>query len=217
MSDPLLEAIAVGFDTETGTLFDDVDLAVLPGEFLAVSGAAGSGKSVFAAILAGVLAPKRGSVRFDRRPMPPVGQRGRRPAFAPQDGALVPELTAAESVALPLQLWGVEGAEIGRRVDFWLDALGLSACTDRAVADLSGGQRQRVSIARTLAGQSDALIFDEPTAEIDAANRALVLSLMLSARDNGAAVVAITHDEDVLEKASRVFELRAPAEIGALS
>jgi putative ABC transport system ATP-binding protein len=205
----VVEAVGVGFDGDRGPLFDDVNLSAGAGELLVISGAAGSGKSVLASILAGVMAPDRGVVNFEGKPMPGVGERGTRPSFAPQDGALVPELTAAESVSLPLQLRGLPSAEIDRRVDQWLGALGLSACTDRPVADLSGGQRQRVSIARTFASQSSALIFDEPTAEIDAANRELVLSLVLSARDEGAAVIAVSHDADVAAVASRLFELKA--------
>jgi putative ABC transport system ATP-binding protein len=206
---PIIEAIELGFDGDRGPLFDGVNLSADAGELLVISGAAGSGKSVLASILAGVMAPARGAVRFEGKPMPAVGERGDRPSFAPQDGALVPELTAAESVSLPLQLCGVAPSEIERRVDYWLGALGLAACTDRPVSDLSGGQRQRVSIARTFASQSDALIFDEPTAEIDAANRELVLSLMLNARHAGSAVVAISHDADVAAVANRYFELKA--------
>jgi ABC-type lipoprotein export system ATPase subunit len=215
VSAPVLEAVGVGFDGDHGPLFDGVSLSVAQRELLVITGTAGSGKSVLAAILAGVMSPARGVVSFEGEPMAPVGQRGERPAYAPQDGALVPELTAAESVALPLQLRAFAPSEIDRRVEHWLGVLGLAACTDRAVADLSGGQRQRVSIARTFASQSSALIFDEPTAEIDAANRALVLSLMLDARDHGAAVIAISHDSDVEESANRRFELRAAVELAS--
>lgn len=209
MTEAVIEAMGIGFDGDRGPLFDGVSLSASAGELLVISGAAGSGKSVLAAVLAGVMAPDRGVVQFAGRRMPEVGERGERPSFAPQDGALVPELTAAESVSLPLQLRGVAPSEINRRVDHWLGALGLAACTDRPVADLSGGQRQRVSIARTFASQSCALIFDEPTAEIDAANRELVLSLMLGARDEGAAVIAVSHDADVATAANRRFELEA--------
>jgi putative ABC transport system ATP-binding protein len=213
VSEAVVEANGVGFDGDRGPLFDGVNLSAVSGELLVISGAAGSGKSVLAAILAGVIAPARGTVRFEGKPMPEVGERGERPSFAPQDGALVPELTAVESVSLPLQLRGIAASEIDRRVDYWLGALGLAACADRPVSDLSGGQRQRVSIARTLASQSSALIFDEPTAEIDAANRALVLSLMLVARDDGAAVLAVSHDADVAAAANRHFELEAKAAV----
>ena len=211
MTIPVIEALGVGFDGDRGPLFDGVSLSADAGELLVISGAAGSGKSVLAAILGGVMAPARGVVSFEGKKMPEVGQRGERPSFAPQDGALVPELTAAESVGLPLQLRGLAPSEIDQRVGHWLGALGLAACTDRPVADLSGGQRQRVSIARTFATQSSALIFDEPTAEIDAANRELVLSLMLNARDVGAAVIAVSHDEDVADAANRLFELTTTA------
>lgn len=209
MSEAVIEATGIGFDGDRGALFDGVELSAYARELLVISGAAGSGKSVLAAVLAGVMAPTRGAVRFEGKPMPAVGERGIRPSFAPQDGALVPELTAAESVSLPLQLREVPPSEIDRRVDHWLGALGLAACRDRPVADLSGGQRQRVSIARTFASQLSALIFDEPTAEIDAANRELVLSLMLNARDEGVAVIAISHDADVVGAADRIFELKA--------
>ncbi|MGA8296223.1 MAG: ATP-binding cassette domain-containing protein [Acidimicrobiales bacterium] len=215
MTEAVVEAFGLGFDGDHGPLFDGVNLSVQERELLVVTGAAGTGKSVLAGILAGVIAPHRGRVNFEGAPMPEVGQRGDRPAFAPQDGALVPELTAAESVGLPLQLRGIAAEEIDRRVDYWLGVLGLAACTDRAVADLSGGQRQRVSIARTFATQSDALIFDEPTAEIDAANRALVLSLMLDARDHGSAVIAISHDEDVATGANRLFDLTPASQMSA--
>jgi putative ABC transport system ATP-binding protein len=217
VSEPVIEATGVGFDGDRGPLFDDVNLSAFSGELLVIRGAAGSGKSVLAAILAGVMAPDRGVVHFKGELMPEIGERGERPSFAPQDGALVPELTAAESVSLPLQLRGLAAAEIDRRVELWLGALGLAACSDRPVADLSGGQRQRVSIARTFASQLDALIFDEPTAEIDAANRELVLSLMLSARDEGVAVVAVSHDADVAAAANRLFELQAATAMAAPS
>ncbi|MGB9112425.1 MAG: ATP-binding cassette domain-containing protein [Acidimicrobiales bacterium] len=217
MSEAVVAAFGVGFAGDGGPLFDDVSLSAFKRELIVISGAAGSGKSVLAAILAGVMAPDRGTVQFEGKPMPEVGERGERPSFAPQDGALVPELTAAESVSLPLQLRGVAVSEIDRRVELWLEALGLAACADRPVADLSGGQRQRVSIARTFASHSIALIFDEPTAEIDAANRALVLSLMLNARDGGAAVIAVSHDADVAAAADRLFELEAAAAVAASS
>jgi putative ABC transport system ATP-binding protein len=207
VSEARLEAHGVGFDAAAGPLFDGVDLAAFAGQLLVVTGAAGSGKSVFAAILAGALAPARGSVSYLGRPMPPVGHRGDRPSFAPQDGALVAELTATESIGLPMQARRVDRDEIRARTEQWLRALGLTTCADRPVSELSGGQRQRVSIARALASSLPAVVLDEPTAELDAANRAIVRALILAERDRGAAMVVISHDPDVEEVADRSYQL----------
>ena len=207
MSDAALAALGVGFDGDDGPLFDGIDIGVGPGELLVVTGPAGAGKSALAAILAGVLRPSRGAVTFLGHPMPPVGAPGERPAFAPQDGALVPELTAAETVGLPLQARRLERGEIRERAERWLGILGLTPCADRVVAELSGGQRQRVSVARAFAAAAPVLVLDEPTSEIDADNRALVLSLMLAERARGAAIVAVSHDPDVEAVADRRYTL----------
>lgn len=210
----MLEAIDVGIDRDDGALFSGVNLSASPGEVLVVTGESGSGKSVLAAVLAGVIDADRGEVRFDGAPMPPPGADAPRPSFAPEDGAHVPTLTAAEAVGLPLQARRVARAEVREREARWLGAVGLAACADRLVSDLSGGQRQRVSIARALALGAPVLVLDEPTSELDADNRAIVLALLSQERERGAAIVVVSNDPVVIEAADATYELGAPEVAG---
>jgi len=205
-----LEAINVGIDRDEGVLFEGVNLAARSREVLVITGESGSGKSVLAAVLAGVIAADHGEVRFDGTPLPPPGADAPRPAYAPEDGAHVSTLTAAETVGLPLQASRVPRDEVHERVGRWLGAVGLANCADRLVSDLSGGQRQRVSIARALALSAPAIVLDEPTSELDADNRAIVIALLKQERDRGGAIVVVSNDPVLVEAADATFALGAP-------
>jgi ABC-type lipoprotein export system ATPase subunit len=156
--------------------------------------------------LAGIIEPDRGEVTFSGTSL---RQRTTlaHPALVPQDFGLVSALTAAETVSLPLQVRSLAKEEIRDRAATWLGALGLEMCADRTVAELSGGQRQRVAIARALVIGADVLVMDEPTAELDPDNRALVLSLIEHELVRGAVVIVVSHEVDVIERADLVFEL----------
>ena len=127
--------------------------------------------------------------------------------FVPQTFGLAPWLTAAENVALVMQVLGLPPDVVEQRTTEALEAIGLGAAFDRIVTELSGGQRQRVAVARALAAEPAVIIADEPTAELDAENRSLVLDLLLDATDAGAAVVLATHDPEVTRRCTRLLVL----------
>ena len=202
-----LRAISVGVDVGGRTLLNDINLLVSSGQMIAITGNSGSGKSVLAHTLAGIIEPDRGEVSHDGAPLTANSPFSARPALVPQDFGLVSVLTCGETVALPLQVRSLPKEEIRERVAIWLGALGLESCAKRTVAELSGGQRQRVAIARALAIGADAIVLDEPTAELDPANRALVLSLLVAELARGAALVVVSHEADVIAQADFIYEL----------
>jgi putative ABC transport system ATP-binding protein len=202
-----LRAVSVGVDVGGRTLLRDVDLLVSSGQMVVITGASGSGKSILAHTLAGIIEPDRGEVLYDGTPLTAHSPFSVRPALVPQDFGLVSVLTCSETVALPLQVRALVKEEIRERVAIWLGTLGLESCAKRTVAELSGGQRQRVAIARALAIGADAVVLDEPTAELDATNRALVLSLLDTELARGAALVVVSHEADVIARADFVYEL----------
>jgi putative ABC transport system ATP-binding protein len=181
-------------------LLDRVDLEVEPGELVAVTGPSGSGKTTLLLILAGVLKPDAGSVRYIPHEPDPHRAGPVVVGLVPQTLALSSSSTAAENVALPLQARAIDPAEIERRLGEQLAALGLAAQRDRLVTDLSGGQRQRVAVARALALAPDILIADEATAELDADNQAIVMERFTESAARGTAVVLATHDPLVAER-----------------
>ena len=193
MSEPALKATGVGVDIDGRAIFDGVSLTAEPGSMTVITGPSGTGKTTLARVFASFRAPDRGEVVFAS----PV-----RPALVAQDEGLVSVLTAAETVALPLQMQGLPRDEIRNRSRHWLEATGLDACADRLVDELSGGQRQRLAIARALAMRADVLVLDEPTAGLDAGNRNMVVALLQAELDRGAAVVVVSHDAEILARAT---------------
>jgi ABC-type multidrug transport system ATPase subunit len=202
-----LSATHLGVDVAGRTLLDQVNLSVAPGQILAITGVSGSGKTVLAHTLAGVRRPDRGEVRAGDVVVDADTDFMRRPALVTQDFGLVAVLTATETVGLPLQSLSLTKEEIRARTSFWLTQLGLESCAQRPVSDLSGGQRQRVAIARALAKGSDALVMDEPTAELDPVNRGVLLRLLDAECARGVAIVVVSHESDVVERADNVFEV----------
>jgi len=170
-------------------IVDGVDIDVAPGRILAVTGPSGSGKSTLLAVLAGLVQPDAGTVE--------PADRAERTGIVFQGYGLLPVLTAAENVELPLQLAGVARDEVGRRAEAALARAGLADITDRLAEELSGGQRQRVAVARALVVEAGLLVADEPTAELDADTAAVVLAALRAEAAAGAAVVIATHDPDV--------------------
>ncbi|MGN6332515.1 MAG: ABC transporter ATP-binding protein [Motilibacteraceae bacterium] len=185
-------------------ILDGVDMLAQPGRILAVTGPSGSGKSTLLSVLAGQVRADEGEVRLGEHV---VGERGR--AGAPdavlgmvlQGYGLLPVLTAAENVELPLQLRGVPRAQVRARAARALVRAGLGEVVegagDRLAEELSGGQQQRVAVARGLVVDPDVLLADEPTSELDAATRDVVVAALREEADLGATVVLATHDPEV--------------------
>ncbi len=191
------------------TILDGVSLEVSSGRLLAVRGPSGSGKSSLLTVLGGLVAPSGGTVKLDGACVSPSGgvSLRRRFGFVLQGYGLVAALTARENVAVVLQAARVARAQVHSRVDGVLGQVRLAAVADHLVEDLSGGQQQRVAVARALVTASDVLLADEPTAELDADNRGLVVSLLVERARSGAAVVIASHDPDVIAACDDVLDL----------
>ena len=185
------------------------------GEILAIMGPSGSGKSTLLHCLAGIFTPDRGEVWFDGSRLDTMSEadrtRLRRTAFGFvfQFGQLVPELTAADNVALPMLLNRVSRRAAYKSAGLWLDKLGLGDKSGRRTGELSGGEAQRVAIARAL-GLGPTLIFaDEPTGSLDSLTGEKVMDLLVGlAREGGTTVVLVTHDARVAAYADRVVLVR---------
>jgi putative ABC transport system ATP-binding protein len=190
-------------------------VAVGQGEILAIMGPSGSGKSTLLHCLAGIFRPDDGEVWFNGRRLDQLGEaertRLRRTAFGFvfQSGQLVPELTAADNIALPLLLNRVNRKSAYRLAASWLERLGLDDKGARRTGELSGGEAQRVAIARALAITPTVLFADEPTGSLDSLTGEKVMDLLVGlAREEGTTVVLVTHDARVAAYADREVMVR---------
>lgn len=191
-----------------------VDLAVSRGEVLLMMGPSGSGKTTLLSVLGAILGASAGSVLVNgeeivgrpERDLPRI--RRLHVGFVFQGFNLFPALTAAENVALALDIRGVKGRAARARAMESLAAVGLEAKADRHPADLSGGQKQRVAIARALVGDPTIVLADEPTAALDAESGRTVLDLLRSlAHERDRAVVMVTHDHRATTWADRTVHI----------
>jgi putative ABC transport system ATP-binding protein len=190
-------------------------VSVRAGEVLAVMGPSGSGKSTLLHCLAGILVPDSGEVHFDGRRVDTMDETRRstlrraRFGFVFQFGQLVPELSAAENVALPLLLGGMRRAAALAEAGRWFDRLGLAGLERRRSGELSGGQAQRVALARGLVGRPEILFADEPTGSLDSVTGEQVMDhLVDAARAAGTTVILVTHEPRVAAYADREVIVR---------
>ena len=198
----------------SGALFEGVDLELASGERVAIVGESGSGKSTLLNIVAGLDRPDRGEVLLEGARLDfgddDALARWRRAnvGFVFQAFHLLPYLSVAENVALPLALLGVAGAERASRALASLDAVGLGAWASRRPGTLSGGEMQRVAIARALVHRPRLLLADEPTGNLDEANAGIVLRCLADeVRRAGAAALMVTHSRVAAASADRVLRL----------
>jgi putative ABC transport system ATP-binding protein len=192
-----------------------VDLTVGRGQLLAVRGRSGSGKTTFLNLLGGLDRPTAGRVVVDGREVSSmsepalVGMRRRTVAFVFQTFGLVPILSAAENVEVPLRLVKADPREREARVAELLELVGLAERARHRPHELSGGEQQRVSVARALANRPKLLIADEPTGQLDSETGHTIMQLIRSiVRAEGITAVVATHDPLMLDVADRVVELR---------
>jgi putative ABC transport system ATP-binding protein len=191
-----------------------VDLCVEEGSMVAVMGPSGSGKSTLLTIAGSLEEPSGGEVLVGGAPLSGMsrrvraGLRRRFLGYVFQDFNLLPGLTAAENVALPLELDGVPARKARTAAMAALDRLGLADRADRFPDDLSGGERQRVAIARAVVGPRRLLLADEPSGALDSANGEAVMRLVHEACRRGTAAVVVTHDAQLASWADRVVFLR---------
>ncbi|MCF6470973.1 ABC transporter ATP-binding protein [Nonomuraea sp. MG754425] len=193
----------------------EVSLEIAEGEIVAVTGPSGAGKSTLMHCLAGVVRPESGEVVLDGRRIDTLVEAEltalRRESFGIvfQFGELVPELTAAENVALPLLFNRRDRREAMATAAEWLARLNVSDCADQRIGELSGGQRQRVAVARALVTGPRVVFADEPTGSLDSTGGEQVLRALLdTARADRTAVVMVTHDNRVAAYADREIVLR---------
>jgi putative ABC transport system ATP-binding protein len=211
----VIEARDVVFSFGKTPALRGASIAVDAGEILAIMGPSGSGKSTLLHCMAGILVPSSGEIHFAGRRVDTMGETERstlrrdRFGFVFQFGQLVPELTAAENVALPLLLGGARRAEALRKAYGWFERLGLAGMEQRRSGELSGGQAQRVALARGLVAQPLVLFADEPTGALDSLTGEQVMDLLVgSAREQGTTVILVTHEPRVAAYADREVIVR---------
>ena len=191
-----------------------LSLTVSPGELVAVMGPSGSGKSTLLHLAGGLDHPTSGRVRVEGVDLGSLSARElarvrrRSVGYVFQDFNLVPALTAAENVALPLELDGCSARKARRQAVDALAEVGIEELADRFPDDMSGGQQQRVAIARALVGERRLVLADEPTGALDSTTGEAVMALLRSRCDAGAAGMLVTHDARHAAWADRVVFLR---------
>ena len=180
------------------------------GEIIAIMGPSGSGKSTLLHCMAGIFKPDSGQVWFDGTRLDELGETKRTElrrtafGFVFQFGQLVPELSTADNIALPLLLSRVKRKTAYQTAESWLVRLGLAELGARRTGELSGGQAQRVALARALAPRPKVIFADEPTGSLDSLASESVMDLLVGiAREEGTTVVLVTHDARVAAYADR--------------
>jgi putative ABC transport system ATP-binding protein len=186
-----------------------LDVGIEAGEYVAIMGPSGSGKSTLLNLLGLLDRPDAGTYRLEGRDVTTLSAdeqaavRSRRIGFVFQSFHLVPRLTAAENIALPMMLAGMAAAERARRVAQALKDFGLESRADHRPDQLSGGQRQRVAIARATVMQPAVLLADEPTGNLDRATGDDVINLLEALNARGMTLIVVTHDQKIGSRARR--------------
>jgi putative ABC transport system ATP-binding protein len=194
---------------------DGVSLLVEQGEMVALQGPSGSGKTTLLLLIAALLAPDSGTIRFAGRELSSMSDDEvsdylmRDVGFIYQSYRLMPRVSTLENAALKLLVGGMGIREAQARAEPWLHRLGLGERLEHTPEQLSGGERQRVAIAGALAGEPRLILADEPTGNLDSARSGKTIELLRSlAHEQGAAVVLVTHDIEAAALADRRYTLR---------
>ena len=201
-----------GLESEVRAL-DGVSLSVDYGEFVAIVGSSGSGKSTMMNILGCLDVPTRGEYMLDDVPIAHRTEReladirSRKISFIFQGYNLIPSLSVWQNVALPMTYQGVKPSERQRRAMDALEAVGITAKADSRPGQLSGGQQQRVAIARAIATASPIIMADEPTGALDSKTGQQVLYILRGLHRLGTTVILITHDNGIAATARRCVRL----------
>ena len=218
MTVPLVETLSLvkEYASGGGTVhaIDGVSLAIARGEFVAIMGASGSGKSTFMNMIGCLDIPSSGDVRIDGTATSAMDSdalaelRNRKIGFVFQQFNLLPRTTALDNVAVPLIYAGVGRAERLERARATLKAMGLGDRLDHSPAKLSGGQQQRVAIARALVTEPLMLLADEPTGALDSQTSEDIMHLFQTLNEAGNTIVLVTHEREIADHASRRIMFR---------
>jgi putative ABC transport system ATP-binding protein len=211
-----LQQVSKTYETPAGKFaaLKDIDLDIQPGQFVGVVGKSGSGKSTLLNMVAGIDRPTSGSVSVAGTTIHGLSEnklavwRGRNVGFVFQFFQLLPTLTAAENVMLPMDFSGaVPFRERRKRAVALLERVAVGAHADKLPATLSGGEQQRVAIARALANEPPLVLADEPTGNLDSVTATAILDLFRTMANQGTTVVIATHEADIARVIDRWIEI----------
>ena len=192
---------------------DEVDLEINKNEYVSIMGVSGSGKSTLLNILGLLDTPTSGSYVLSGVSTSTMNDdemahiRSTKIGFIFQSFHLIPRLTAAENVEMPMVLSGLNSKERKKKVDNALARVSLTDRSDHRPAQLSGGQRQRVAIARSIVMEPDVLLADEPTGNLDSTSSKEIIKLIEELNKGGLTLIVVTHDTDIGSRSERLIEL----------
>ena len=193
---------------ESLTILDDVNIEIPDGQFVAITGASGSGKSTMLGMIAGLDAPSSGSIEIDGDDVTTMNEdalarlRSEKIGFVFQSFHLIPSLTALENILIPMEIRGLADAK--DRTANLVEAVGLTDRGHHYPSELSGGEQQRVAIARAFANRPSILLADEPTGNLDSKNGRHIFELMQDLHSrNRVTLVLVTHDSVLAAEAER--------------
>jgi putative ABC transport system ATP-binding protein len=214
MQPMLIETRDLGMSYGGVRALDGVCVEIARGEFVAIMGRSGSGKSTFMNLLGCLDRPSSGSYRFDGIDVTSLnanalaGLRNRRIGFVFQSFRLLARASALENVALPLMYAGQPRDVRSARARTLLETMGLGDRLDHTPSELSGGQQQRVAIARALANSPTLILADEPTGSLDTTSGAEIMDIFDTLNRSGFTIVVVTHDETVARRAHRILHFQ---------
>jgi len=192
---------------------DGIDVEIKKGDFIAIVGPSGSGKSTMMNMIGALDLATEGDIYLDNEDIEHMEEselaqiRGRKIGFVFQTFNLIPTLTAAENIALPMTFQGISDEEKKERVEEILKKVGLEHRKNHLPNELSGGERQRVAIARALANNPDVILADEPTGNLDSKTGKEIMKIFSDLNKQGKTIILVTHDLNLTKYASKTLKL----------